>query len=173
MRAAATAAGKTLPSPAGVKTAPAITGARFVISATQRPANSGPPPISRRAATAGELWIDLFRRPREFRRRDHDLDTHTEIIVSPEDDIELRRVRITNRSRIKRAIDVTSYTEVVLASGAADIASHVQQSLRPDRDHQRPAGHSLFPAAAVRRRTCTMDVSFNGRSWSGCAESVL
>ena len=34
----------------------------------------------------------------EFRRRDDDFDTHTEIAVSPEDDIELRRVRITNRS---------------------------------------------------------------------------
>jgi cyclic beta-1,2-glucan synthetase len=35
----------------------------------------------------------------EFRRRDHEIDTHTEIVVSPEDDIELHRVRITNRSR--------------------------------------------------------------------------
>ena len=34
----------------------------------------------------------------EFRCRDHDYDTHTEIAVSPEDDIELRRVRITNRA---------------------------------------------------------------------------
>ena len=56
----------------------------------------------------------------EFRGRDHDYDTHTEIAVSPEDDIELRRVRITNRARIRRAIDVTSYAEVVLAPPAAD-----------------------------------------------------
>jgi cellobiose phosphorylase len=56
----------------------------------------------------------------EFRRRDHDFDTHTEIVVSPEDDIEVRRVRITNRSRSSRIIDVTSYAEVVLAPSAAD-----------------------------------------------------
>jgi len=56
----------------------------------------------------------------EFRRRDYDFDTYTEIVVSPEDDIELRRLRITNRSRISRTIDVTSYAEVVLASSAAD-----------------------------------------------------
>src|SRR5512135_2120489 len=56
----------------------------------------------------------------EFRRRDHDYDTHTEIAVSPEDDIELRRVRITNHARTRRAIDVTSYAEVVLAPSAAD-----------------------------------------------------
>ena len=56
----------------------------------------------------------------EFRGRDHDYDTHTEIAVSPEDDIELRRVRITNRARTRRSIDVTSYAEVVLAPPAAD-----------------------------------------------------
>ncbi len=60
----------------------------------------------------------------EFRRRDRGngfaFDTHTEIAVSPEDDIELRRVRITNRSGVRRTIEVTSYAEVVLATPAAD-----------------------------------------------------
>jgi cellobiose phosphorylase len=56
----------------------------------------------------------------EFRSGGHVFDMHTEIAVSPEDDIELRRVTITNRSRTSRAIDVTSYAEVVLASAAAD-----------------------------------------------------
>jgi cellobiose phosphorylase len=56
----------------------------------------------------------------EFRCRDHDYDTHTEIAVSPEDDIEVRRVRITNLARKRRTIDVTSYAEVVLAQPAAD-----------------------------------------------------
>ena len=56
----------------------------------------------------------------EFRRRDHGIDTHTEIAVSPEDDIELRRITVTNRSRARRVIELTSYAEVVLASPAAD-----------------------------------------------------
>jgi len=56
----------------------------------------------------------------EFRRQDLDYDTYTEIVVSPEDDIELRRVRITNRARTRRTIEVTSYAEVVLASPVAD-----------------------------------------------------
>jgi cellobiose phosphorylase len=56
----------------------------------------------------------------EFRRRDHEIDTHTQIAVSPEDDIELRRVRITNRSRKPRELDITSYAEIVLAAPAAD-----------------------------------------------------
>ncbi len=59
----------------------------------------------------------------EFRRRDNQIETHTEIVVSPEDDIEMRRVHISNRSRKKRTIDVTTYAEVVLTSAAAD-ASH-------------------------------------------------
>lgn len=56
----------------------------------------------------------------EFHRRDNDYDTRLEIAVSPEDDIELRRLRITNRARTRRAIDVTSYAEVALAPQAAD-----------------------------------------------------
>src|SRR6185312_12133947 len=50
----------------------------------------------------------------EFRRVDDDIESHTEIVVSPEDDIEVRRLRITNRSRSRREIDLTSYAEVVL-----------------------------------------------------------
>jgi len=60
----------------------------------------------------------------EFRRSDRgddfDFDTHTDIVVSPEDDIELRRVRITNRSAARRTLEVTSYAEVVLAPAASD-----------------------------------------------------
>ncbi len=56
----------------------------------------------------------------EFRVRERDFDTHTEIVVSPEDDIELRRVRITNRARVARTIEITSYAEVVLAPAITD-----------------------------------------------------
>ena len=56
----------------------------------------------------------------EFRRRDEGIDTHTEIVVSPEDDIELRRVRITNSSRSERTIEVTTFGEIVLAPAIAD-----------------------------------------------------
>lgn len=56
----------------------------------------------------------------EYRSLYHDYDIHTEIAVSPEDDIELRRIRITNRLRTRRSFDVTSYAEVVLAPATAD-----------------------------------------------------
>ena len=58
----------------------------------------------------------------EFRRRDGDLETHVEIGVSPEDDIELRRVSVTNLGSTTRTIELTSYAEVVLTQPAADAA---------------------------------------------------
>ncbi|MBC7783303.1 MAG: cyclic beta 1-2 glucan synthetase, partial [Burkholderiales bacterium] len=58
----------------------------------------------------------------EFRRLDNGIETHTDISVSPEDDIELRRVTITNRSAEPRAIEVTTYAEVVLAPSAQDLS---------------------------------------------------
>jgi len=58
----------------------------------------------------------------EFRQHDADLRLHTEISVSPEDDVELRRVTLTNHSAEARTIELTSYAEVVLAPMAADAA---------------------------------------------------
>ena len=58
----------------------------------------------------------------EFRRRDHGIDAYTEIVVSPEDDVELRRLRLTNRGRARRSIEITTYAELVIAPAAADAA---------------------------------------------------
>src|SRR5690606_12424182 len=58
----------------------------------------------------------------EFRQHHDDLKIHTQISVSPEDDLELRRVSITNNSHVARTIELTSYAEVVLATADADAA---------------------------------------------------
>ena len=94
-----------------------------------------------REANGGMVWSTAYQPTRkapdhyeaifsegraEFRRRDvleggeGAFETYTDIVVSPEDDIELRRTRITNRSRLRREIEVTSYAEVVIAASAAD-----------------------------------------------------
>ena len=65
----------------------------------------------------------------EFRRHDRGIDLHTEIVVSPEDDIEMRRTRITNKSSSTRTIEFTSYAEVVMAPAAADAAHPAFQKL--------------------------------------------
>jgi len=90
--------------------------------------------------TATKRYEAIFTQARaEFRRRDERIDTHTEISVSPEDDVELRRMTITNRSDVPRTIELTSYAEVVLAPQGHDL-SHpafsnlfVQTELVPDR----------------------------------------
>ncbi|GAB7532726.1 glucoamylase family protein [Pseudomonas sp. 3A(2025)] len=56
----------------------------------------------------------------EFRVRERDFDVHTEIVVSPEDDIELRRLHISNRGTQRRTLELTSYAEVVLAPALSD-----------------------------------------------------
>ena len=65
-----------------------------------------------------------------FRRRDADLETQLEITVSSEDDVEVRRLTITNRGPQTREIEVTSYAEIVLA--------------RPEDDFAHPAFGKLF-----------------------------
>ncbi len=71
--------------------------------------------------TRGKNFEAIFSEGRaEFRCRYDELDAYTEIVVSSEDDVELRRITLTNRSRRPREIDVTSYAEVVLATPIAD-----------------------------------------------------
>lgn len=75
----------------------------------------------------------------EYRRLDQEIDTHTEISVSPEEDVEIRRVTLTNQSSRARHIEVTSYAEIVLAPLDADLAHRsfsnlfVQTEILPER----------------------------------------
>lgn len=58
----------------------------------------------------------------EFCRLDYGIDTKTEIVVSPEDDIEMRRMKITNKTLSTKTLEITSYAEIVMTSQAADEA---------------------------------------------------
>jgi len=58
----------------------------------------------------------------EFRHNHLGIDVYTEISVSPEDDIELRRVTLTNPGHSRRVIELTGYLEVVLAPASAEEA---------------------------------------------------
>ena len=55
-------------------------------------------------------------------RTDGAIVTTLEIVVSPEDDAEIRRLSLTNNSMHEREIEVTSYAEIVLTTMQADIA---------------------------------------------------
>jgi len=57
-----------------------------------------------------------------FSRRDGEFSTIMEIAVSSEDDAEVRRVSVTNHGSEACELEITSYTELVLAAQAADAA---------------------------------------------------
>jgi cyclic beta-1,2-glucan synthetase len=58
----------------------------------------------------------------DFWRRDSGIVTHMDVIVSAEDNAEMRRVSVANYSTRAREIELTSYAEVVLAPRADDLA---------------------------------------------------
>jgi cellobiose phosphorylase len=75
------------------------------------------------ATRATKTYEAIFTQARaEFRQSQSGLETHLEISVSPEDDVELRRIKITNHSSSRRVVELTSYAEVVLAAPGADLA---------------------------------------------------
>jgi cyclic beta-1,2-glucan synthetase len=84
----------------------------------------------------------------EFARRDGDLSTTLEVLVSAEDDAEVRRITILNLGDDWREIEVTSYAELVLTSQAADVAHPAFSKLFVETEHLAGLGAIL----ATRRR---------------------
>ncbi|WP_343551200.1 glucoamylase family protein [Pantoea sp.] len=92
----------------------------------------------------------------EFEARTESLTARMHLVVSPEDDVEIRRIVITNSSRQLREIDVTSYAEVVLAPAASEMAHpafsnlFVQTEIVADLEailaHRRPREENPEPA---------------------------
>jgi cyclic beta-1,2-glucan synthetase len=58
----------------------------------------------------------------EYKRIDSELFVHTEVAVAYEDDVELRKITVTNLGDRKRIIELVSYAEPVVASRRADSA---------------------------------------------------
>jgi len=103
-------------------------------------------------ASEGVEFSATFSQARaEFRRVDHGIECETRVAVSAEDDVELRRVRLTNRSSKPRTLDITSYGELALNTRDADAAHpafsklFVQTELAPELDallaSRRPRGN--------------------------------
>lgn len=68
-----------------------------------------------------EHKIIFFPDKAEFSRKDGNIMTKTEIIVSQEEDAEIRNISITNTGNHSRIIEVTSYLESTLANFNADL----------------------------------------------------
>ena len=58
----------------------------------------------------------------EYSRKDGNITTRTEVVVSPEDQAEMRRISLTNHSKYDRTVEVTSCFDVVLAGANQDSA---------------------------------------------------
>ncbi|PAP80610.1 hypothetical protein B1759_04310 [Rubrivirga sp. SAORIC476] len=84
-----------------------------VWSSAEQPVTSAQPP------DRYDVWVHLNKV--ETARVDDWIETFTETVVSPEDNVEVRRVTLTNYADRPRTIELTSYAEVVLQSAAADL----------------------------------------------------
>jgi len=65
----------------------------------------------------------------EFVRRDGNITTTLDVLVSPEYNAEVRRVSVTNAGSRERDLELTSYAELVLATPAADTTHPVFSKL--------------------------------------------
>ena len=81
--------------------------------------SAGYQPIGRES----ELYEAAFFEDRaEFRRKDGPIRSVMEVLISSEDDAEVRHLSLTNEGSGMREIELTSYTEVVLSQPGADSA---------------------------------------------------
>jgi len=81
--------------------------------------SAGHQPVLKRAQS---YEISFSEDKADFWRTDAGIVTHMEVLVSAEDNAEVRRVSLTNNSTRTREIELTSYAEVVLATPQADVA---------------------------------------------------
>ena len=95
----------------------------------------------------------LFNEDRaEFTRRDGALTTTLDVLVSAEDDAEVRRVTITNAGVRAREIEITSYAELSLGPQSADVAHPAFTKLFVETEYLPDLGAIL---ATRRKRTPT------------------
>ena len=100
-------------------------------------------------AAAPDDYRVVFNEDRgEISRRDGSILTVMEVLVSAEDDAEVRRISLTNTGFTSRELEVTSYAEIALAPQAADVAHPAFSKLFVETEHLPALGALL----ATRRR---------------------
>ena len=88
----------------------------------------------------------------EFARRDGTLTTVMEVLVSAEEDAEVRRISLTNTGTAVRVIEITSYAEVALSRPADDIAHPAFAKMFVQTERQVDASGDGGAILATRRR---------------------
>ncbi|HLX64175.1 MAG TPA: glucoamylase family protein [Planctomycetota bacterium] len=86
-----------------------------------------------------EYFVQFSHSTADYRCHQHGITSHLSVCVSPEDDVEIRELKLVNTTRQRRRIEVLTYAEVVLNPQAADIAHRsfsnlfVQTELVPEK----------------------------------------
>jgi cyclic beta-1,2-glucan synthetase len=88
--------------------------------------SAGHQPVRRKAQS---YHVAFSEDKADFRRIDSGIATRMEVVVSAEDNAEVRRISLTNLSSRAREIELTSYAELVLASPGADAAHQAFSNL--------------------------------------------
>ena len=109
-------------------------------------------PTTRWATEPEDYLVTFLAEKATFRRRDDDIATQLDIAVSTEDDVEVRRLAVTNHSDRPREIEVTSYAEIVLAPPADDLAHPAFGKLFVETEYLPESAALLCQSAAARRR---------------------
>lgn len=137
-----------------------------------------------RDATTGQTWSAMYQPTciapdhyevvysidkAEFHRRDGSLETHLEVAVSPENNAEVRQLKLTNHGSQTRRIEITSYVEIALCTQPADLAHPAFQKLFVETEYiaeesallarRRPRDARQQPLWAVHALACGEDVA--------------
>ncbi|GAA0076616.1 hypothetical protein UT300005_09940 [Clostridium sp. CTA-5] len=69
----------------------------------------------------GDKYVTEFNLDKaKFNRKDGNIETQMEVVVSPDENFEVRKITLTNLSDKGRSIEITSYMEITLATFSAD-----------------------------------------------------
>ena len=123
--------------------------------ATWKAGGCGPPATSRAAWSPIDYQVDVHRGSRRVRADRARISTTLEIVVSPEDDAEVRQLSLTNTGSRERDIEVTSYCRAGAgAAGGGRGTPGVLEALRADgvrRAARRDPGHAPQRVARTSR----------------------
>ena len=80
----------------------------------------------------------------EFERQDGDIVLRTVVSVAPHDEVEIRRVSLTNHGRQSRILALTSYAEIILNEQSADLRHPAYNKLFIESEFLKEEGILLF-----------------------------
>lgn len=80
----------------------------------------------------------------EIKRRDFDIFSYLEITVSPEENVEIRKLTLANIGTRRRRLEITSYGEVCLSTHKADLAHPAFQKMFIKSEHLEDLETLLF-----------------------------